>query len=237
MRRAREAILSRGGGVKSQRVHARAARALRRPAVAQRAGDAGRDHAAAALVSVPPRQDFVLGAHRDRAAAGAAGAQAEGAQSARRHHRRTVSRGPANGRPRRQGAAPEMVVVPRASAASTSCCARSSRSCRRARASARSTRRSRSSPSGSTARTGSARSTRRWRTRVMMYRRARLSAGSSRSCDRARVDRQAARHQGGRGLLPALRLAGVGHGAGRPRAAGGRRREGGRSRRTAASTG
>ena len=43
---------------------------------------------------------------------------------------------------------------------------------------------------------------------------ARLSAGSSASRDRTRLARQAARRQGGRGLLPALRLAGVGHGAG-----------------------
>ncbi len=59
---------------------------------------------------------------------------------------------------------------------------------------------------------------------------ARLSAGSSASRDRARIARQAAGHQGGRGLLPALRLAGVGHRAGRPCAARGRRREGGRGR-------
>ena len=50
--------------------------------MAHRAGDAGRDHAPAALVSLPPRQDFLLGAHGDRAAPGAPGAQAEGAQSA-----------------------------------------------------------------------------------------------------------------------------------------------------------
>ena len=165
MRRAREAILSRGGAVKSQRVHPRAALALRRDPVEQRAGDAGRDHAAAEVVSVPPRQDLVLGAHRDRAAAGAAGAEAEGDQSARRHDRRAVPPGPEDRRRAAQGAAPEVVLVPRRSAPSTSCCARSSRSCRRACASARSTRRSRSSPSGSTASTGSARSTRRWKTR------------------------------------------------------------------------
>ena len=57
---------------------------------------------------------------------------------------------------------------------------------------------------------------------------ARLSAGSSASRDRARLARQAARRQGRRGLLPALRLAGVGHRAGRARAARSRRREGGR---------
>ena len=48
-----------------------------------RAGDAGRDHAAAEMVSVPSRQDFLLEPHRDRAAAGADGAKAARAQSAR----------------------------------------------------------------------------------------------------------------------------------------------------------
>jgi hypothetical protein len=70
-----------------ERIHPRAAFAVRRAALEQRAGDAGRDHAAAEVVSVPSRQGFVLGAHRDRAAAGAAGAEAESGQSARRHHR------------------------------------------------------------------------------------------------------------------------------------------------------
>jgi hypothetical protein len=44
--------------------------------LAQRAGAAGRDHAAAALVSVPSVKMSVLGAHHDRAAAGAGGAEA-----------------------------------------------------------------------------------------------------------------------------------------------------------------
>ena len=77
-----------------QCVHARSARALRRDVVAQRPGDAGRDHAAAALVPFPPRQDLLLGAHRDRAAAGAAGAQAESAQPARDRDRRAVRAAP-----------------------------------------------------------------------------------------------------------------------------------------------
>ena len=55
-------------------------------------------------------------------------------------------------------------------------------------------------------------------------RRARLSRGPSASRDRARLGREAARHQGRRGLLPALRLAGVGHRARRARAARSRRR-------------
>ena len=93
MRRARDAILSRGGAVKANVFTRALLVALWRGPLAQRAGDAGRDHAAAEVVSVPHRQDFVLGAHRDRAAAGAAGAQAQGDQSARRQNRRALPRG------------------------------------------------------------------------------------------------------------------------------------------------
>src|SRR5262249_28166688 len=53
------------------------------------------------MVSVPPRQDFVLEPHRHCAPLGAAGAQAEGAQSQRRRHRRAVSGAPADRRSRR----------------------------------------------------------------------------------------------------------------------------------------
>ena len=73
----------RAAAPRMQRLHPRAARALRHHALAQRAGDAGRDHAAAALVSVPLSKDILLGAHRDRAAPGAAGAQAAREKSAR----------------------------------------------------------------------------------------------------------------------------------------------------------
>ena len=58
--------------VARQRVHPADAGAVRLHPVARGAGDAGRDHAAAELVSVPPRQDFLLEPHRHRAAAGAA---------------------------------------------------------------------------------------------------------------------------------------------------------------------
>ena len=64
MARARAAILARGGARALQRLHPHPARAVRRGAVARGAGDAGRDHAAAALVSVSSRQDVVLVAHR-----------------------------------------------------------------------------------------------------------------------------------------------------------------------------
>ncbi len=58
-----------------QRVHAADAGAVRLHSLARRAGHAGRDHAAAEVVSVPSRQDFVLEPHRHRAAARAAGAR------------------------------------------------------------------------------------------------------------------------------------------------------------------
>ena len=77
-----------------QCLHPLPARAVRRNPVARRAGHAGRDHAAAALVSVPPRQDFLLGAHGAGAFAGAAGAEAAGGQSARRRASRNCSSRP-----------------------------------------------------------------------------------------------------------------------------------------------
>ena len=63
-------------------------------------------------------------------------------------------------------------------------------------------------------------------------RRAGLRSSASGLPRRAPLDRQASRRQVRRSLLPALRLPGVGHGAGVPNAAGGRRRAGdGRGRR------
>ena len=76
MRRARAAILAHGGAARGQRLHPHRARAVRPGAVARRAGDAGRDHAAAALVPVPSREGVVLVAHGDRAAADPDGAAA-----------------------------------------------------------------------------------------------------------------------------------------------------------------
>ena len=72
----------RGGA--HQRLHPRPARAVRPGAVARGAGHAGRDHASAALVLLPPVEGVVLVAHGDRAAAGADGAAPARAQSARR---------------------------------------------------------------------------------------------------------------------------------------------------------
>ena len=89
MRRAREAILARGGAARSN-VFTRALLALYGAgAVARGADHAGRDHAAAVVVPVPPRQGVLLGAHRDGAALRAAGAEAEGGERAR--HRTSPS--------------------------------------------------------------------------------------------------------------------------------------------------
>ena len=94
-----------------QRVHAHAARVARHRAVARRADRPGRDHAPAALVPVPPVPDFVLGPHGAGAAAGAAGAQAVVAPSARRDHRRTLSRPVGAYPPCAAGRAPVAAVV------------------------------------------------------------------------------------------------------------------------------
>ena len=59
-----------------QRLHAHHARAVRSGALARRARNARRDHAAAPLVSVPPRQGVLLVAHGDRAAPDPDGVQA-----------------------------------------------------------------------------------------------------------------------------------------------------------------
>src|SRR6185312_14007314 len=69
-----------------QRLHPHPARTLRRAALDGRAGDAGRDHALAALVPVPSDEGVVLVADRDRAVARADGEEAARAQSPR-HHR------------------------------------------------------------------------------------------------------------------------------------------------------
>ena len=61
-----------------QRLHPLPARALWRHSLARRSGHAGRDHAAAALVSLPSRQGLLLGAHGARAAHGAAGRLSRG---------------------------------------------------------------------------------------------------------------------------------------------------------------
>ena len=90
MVRAREAIRSRGGAIHSN-VFTRFMLAMFGVTdLAQRAGAAGRDHAAADVVAVPSQQDFLLGAHHDRAADGAGGAEAAREKRQRHRHRRIV---------------------------------------------------------------------------------------------------------------------------------------------------
>ena len=147
-----------------QRLHQAHAGAVRLHSVARGAGDAGRDHAAAEMVSVPSRQDFVLEPHRHRAAAGADGAEAARAQSEECPDRRAVPRAAGDAWAGAEGAAAErgaVLVLPRR---------RQPAALRRADVSevdaAARDRRARwpGSASGSTARTGSARSFRRWPT-------------------------------------------------------------------------
>ena len=76
------------------------------------AGAAGRDHAAADVVAVSSQQDFLLGAHHDRAADGDGGVEAAGEESQGRRHRRTVPAGSALGRHDGEGAASELGLVP-----------------------------------------------------------------------------------------------------------------------------
>ena len=156
---------------REQRLHPHPARALRRAAVARGAGDAGRDHAAAALVPVPSRQDLVLGAHGDRAAAGAAWRCKPRARNPRGVAHRTSC---SSRRRTTSGAAAKAPHQNRVWCAVFRGIDRVLRAVeplfpkRDAQARDRQAR-SPSSPSGSTARTGSARFSRRWPTRVMMF--------------------------------------------------------------------
>ena len=224
MARAREAILARGGAVNSQRLHARPAGALRHHCLAQRAGDAGRDHAAAALVSVPPDEDVVLGAHRAGAALGAAGAQAAREEPARRHASTNCS----SSRPQqsvrrarrrirswlwfslfprhRRVLRPGVPLIPEALRAARDRHARSPSSTERLNGE-----------------DGLGAIFPAMANSVMMYDVLGDPADTAAAIARDSVE-QAAGGQGRRGLLPALRLAGVGHRARLPRAARGRRR-------------
>ncbi len=96
-----------------QRLHPHPAGAVRSDLLGGGADHSGRDHVSAALVSVPPGARFVLEPDRSGAAAGPAGAQAAGAQSARRADRRAVSGTPARraaGRSLRTNRASRFVV-------------------------------------------------------------------------------------------------------------------------------
>ena len=98
-------------GCPRQRVHAVPAGVLRRADLARGAGAAGRDHAAADVVAVPSQQDFLLGAHHDRAADGDGGVEAGGEESEGRRPRRTVPAGSQIGRDDGEGAASKLGLV------------------------------------------------------------------------------------------------------------------------------
>ncbi len=206
-----------------QCVHPLPVSALWHRAVARGAGNAGRDRAPAEMVSVPSRQDLVLEPHRHRAASGADGEEAAGGERQGRRHRRIVSRAAGLARADAEGAAAEGVVVlvlPRR----RQCAARGGAAVSQAHAGAR--RRSRGG-------LGRRAAQRRGRARRDFsgdgqqrddVRRAGLSGRSSAARHRAPIDREAPGRAWRRGLLPALRVADLGHRACLPCAVGGRRR-------------
>ena len=134
MVRAREALLAHGGAGACN-VFTRILLALF-GVISWRAdaGDAGGDHAAAEVVPDPPRQDLLLGAHGDRAAAGAARAAAAGraTRAASPSTSCSCSRRASITRPGARRA-PEGAVGERSSSPWTRCCAWPSRASRRAR--------------------------------------------------------------------------------------------------------
>ena len=178
--------------------------------MAQRAGASGRDHVAADVVAIPSQQDFLLGADHHGAAARPGGVEATRQKSQRRGNRRAVPAGPAFDRHDAQGTAPELGMVcpvsgPRRRAAGDRAVvsqetARAGDRCRHCLC-------------------GGAAERRGWIGRDLPangkcgddVRRAR----QGRRLSAARPDAQRARPPAGdrrkRGLLPALRLAGVGH--------------------------
>ena len=94
-----------------QRLHALHACDVRRHDLAQRAGAADRDHAAADVVAVPSQQDLLLGAHHHRSADDPGDLEAARAQSPGRRHRRVVPAGSEDDRPAGEGAASELGLV------------------------------------------------------------------------------------------------------------------------------
>ena len=221
-------------GAALQRVHAHPAGAVRRGAVAGGAGHAGRDHAAAELVSVSHRQGIVLVAHRARAAARADGAAPAGPQPARASRsascfveppeavrdwiRRSDLLAAVGGvRHARPAVAGRRAVLPGGFAAASD--RQSRRLCHRAP-------QRRGWPRRHLPGDGQRRDD---------VRLPRLRARSPRLRDGSGLAAQAARARRRAQLLPALPLAGVGYGAGLPCADGGRRqpprtrRSGGRS--------
>ena len=163
------------------------------------------------VVSVPPRQDLVLEPHRHRSVAGADGEEAARAQRQRRAHRRTFRCAAADASARRRKRRSRKRHGSGSSAASTTCCARPSRCF---------PQRTRQRAIDGAVAWVTERSQRRGRPRRDFpgdgeqrddVRRARLSGRSSAARDRAQIGREAVGRARARGLLPALRLADLGY--------------------------
>ena len=216
MRRARAAILAQAGGAAHANVFTRSpARPLWRAALARRAGHAGRDHASAALVSVPSQQDFLLGRAPCLCRCSCSWRLKPRARNPRGVRidelfvgRRTRS-GSWPGAPHQKQ--PWTAIFAR----HRQCSARGRSPISRARSRKRAidkavafvTERLNGEDGLGAIYPAMANS-------VLMYRRARRSRLRSATSSQARAAiEQASCRQGGRGLLPALRVAGVGHGA------------------------
>ena len=182
------------------------------------------------MVSVSSRQDFVLEPHCDRAAPRADGEEAACAQSEGRHDRRTLSRPAADARADAEGAAAEGVVVLVLSR-------RRQYFARRRAAFPETHAPARHRPRRGLGRRAAQRRRRPWRDlsgdgqQRDDVRCAWVSGRSSAARDRAKIGRKAPRRARRRNLLPALRLADLGHRSCLPCAAGsGRRERGGAGR-------
>ncbi len=191
--------------------------------MARRADHARRDHAVAEVVSFPHHQDLLLGAHRAGAIAGAAGAQTPGQESAWRAYRRVIRRAARSGARLAERRAPDLGLdqvlwcgrrgdqTGRTAVSADDSPSRDRGRCRlRRRAPQRRRRRRRHLPGHGEYRAD--------------VRRAGLCRRSSVCRHSAGIDRAPARRQTGRGLLPALRFAGLGHGPDGACIARGRRR-------------
>ncbi len=212
MRRAREAIRAARRRRAQQRVHALSARAVRHRAVARGAGDAGRDHAVAEMVSVPSRQNLVLEPHRDRAAPGADGEEAARAQSERRSASTNCSssRRSSSGRRRRRRSRKRRGSG--SSASSTTCCVPPSRGFRKSCAQrAIDARRRLGSTERLNGEDGLGAIFPAMANSVMMFDALGIAGRRSAARHCAQIDRQAARGPRRRDLLPALRVADLGH--------------------------
>ena len=205
-----------------QRVHPHPARAVRPGPLARRAGHAGRDHAPAALVLLPPVQGVLLVAHRHGAAAGADGPAPTRPQPARRRHRGAV-RAPRRTRCGTGSAAPTARAWGRVFKASTASSAPPSRlPCRSRTRAIAGGRRLRDRAPERRGRAG--RHLPRHGQHRHDVRRPGLRAGPPPRRHRLGRRAEAAGRHRRRGLLPALPVADLGHQPRRPRRGRGRGR-------------